>query len=59
MRQRYIDEEKMSPKEATQQAMRDVRGPVITHVLDSYGHPVLVGFIPYRGGSTSTTYAAR
>ena len=44
--QRYIDEEGMSPKEATQQAMRDISGPVIAIALILAAVFVPVGFIP-------------
>ncbi|MES1222110.1 MAG: efflux RND transporter permease subunit, partial [Bacteroidota bacterium] len=44
--QHYIDFEKMSPKEATSQAMRDISGPVIAIALILVAVFVPVGFIP-------------
>jgi HAE1 family hydrophobic/amphiphilic exporter-1 len=44
--QHNIDFEKMSPKEATQKAMRDISGPVIAIALILVAVFVPVGFIP-------------
>src|SRR5574338_1299045 len=44
--QHNIDFEKMSPKEATQKAMRDISGPVIAIALILVSVFVPVGFIP-------------
>ena len=44
--QHYIDHEKLSPKEATQKAMKDISGPVIAIALILAAVFVPVGFIP-------------
>ncbi|MEO8764677.1 MAG: efflux RND transporter permease subunit [Ginsengibacter sp.] len=44
--QHYIDEKKMSPKDATIQAMKDISGPVIAIALILAAVFVPVGFIP-------------
>ncbi len=44
--QHYIDHGKLSPKEATQKAMRDISGPVIAIALILAAVFVPVGFIP-------------
>lgn len=44
--QRYIDEQKLSPKEATIKAMKDISGPVIAIALILAAVFVPVGFIP-------------
>ena len=44
--QHYIDEQKMSPKEATYHAMRDISAPVIAIALILAAVFVPVGFIP-------------
>jgi len=44
--QHYIDHEKLSPKEATKKAMKDISGPVIAIALILAAVFVPVGFIP-------------
>lgn len=44
--QHYIDHEKLSPKEATKRAMKDISGPVIAIALILAAVFVPVGFIP-------------
>ncbi len=44
--QHYIDHQKLSPKEATRKAMRDISGPVIAIALILAAVFVPVGFIP-------------
>ncbi|MGC4103936.1 efflux RND transporter permease subunit [Ferruginibacter sp.] len=44
--QHYIDNEKLSPKEATRRAMKDISGPVIAIALILAAVFVPVGFIP-------------
>ena len=44
--QHYIDEQKLSPKEATRAAMKDISGPVIAIALILAAVFVPVGFIP-------------
>jgi hydrophobic/amphiphilic exporter-1 (mainly G- bacteria), HAE1 family len=44
--QHYIDEQKMSPKEATYHAMKDISGPVVAIALILAAVFVPVGFIP-------------
>src|SRR5450432_1801260 len=44
--QHYIDEQKMSPKEATYLAMKDISGPVVAIALILAAVFVPVGFIP-------------
>jgi HAE1 family hydrophobic/amphiphilic exporter-1 len=44
--QHYIDNEKLSPKEATKRAMKDISGPVIAIALILAAVFVPVGFIP-------------
>jgi len=44
--QHYIDHEKLSPKEATQKAMKDISGPVIAIALILAAVFVPVGFVP-------------
>ena len=44
--QHYIDHENLSPKEATQKAMKDISGPVIAIALILAAVFVPVGFIP-------------
>jgi hydrophobic/amphiphilic exporter-1 (mainly G- bacteria), HAE1 family len=44
--QHHIDHEKMSPKEATTQAMKDISGPVIAIALILAAVFVPVGFVP-------------
>ncbi|MFT3908513.1 MAG: multidrug efflux RND transporter permease subunit [Ferruginibacter sp.] len=44
--QHYIDHEKISPKEATKKAMKDISGPVIAIALILAAVFVPVGFIP-------------
>lgn len=44
--QHYIDEQKMSPKEATYRAMKDISGPVVAIALILAAVFVPVGFIP-------------
>jgi HAE1 family hydrophobic/amphiphilic exporter-1 len=44
--QHYIDHEKISPKEATKKAMRDISGPVVAIALILAAVFVPVGFIP-------------
>ncbi|MHA4741433.1 efflux RND transporter permease subunit [Dyadobacter sp. MSC1_007] len=44
--QHYIDEKKMSPREATIQAMKDISGPVIAIALILAAVFVPVGFVP-------------
>ena len=44
--QHYIDHEKISPKEATRKAMKDISGPVIAIALILAAVFVPVGFIP-------------
>ncbi len=44
--QHYIDNEKLSPKEATQRAMNDISGPVIAIALVLASVFIPVGFIP-------------
>jgi HAE1 family hydrophobic/amphiphilic exporter-1 len=44
--QHYIDHEKLSPKEATSKAMKDISGPVIAIALILAAVFVPVGFIP-------------
>lgn len=44
--QHYIDHEKLSPKEATIQAMKDISGPVIAIALILAAVFVPVGFVP-------------
>src|SRR5450631_2770855 len=44
--QHYIDEQQMSPKEATYHAMRDISGPVVAIALILAAVFVPVGFIP-------------
>src|ERR1700759_3035130 len=44
--QHYIDHEKMSPKEATYHAMKDISGPVVAIALILAAVFVPVGFIP-------------
>ncbi len=44
--QHYIDEEKLSPMEATEKAMKDISGPVIAIALILAAVFVPVGFIP-------------
>ena len=44
--QHYIDHEKMSPKEATYQAMKDISAPVVAIALILAAVFVPVGFIP-------------
>ena len=44
--QHYIDHGKLSPKEATQKAMRDISGPVIAIALILAAVFIPVGFIP-------------
>lgn len=44
--QHYIDHEKMSPKEATQKAMKDISGPVVAIALILAAVFVPVGFVP-------------
>jgi hydrophobe/amphiphile efflux-1 (HAE1) family protein len=44
--QHYIDEEKMSPREATENAMRDISAPVIAIALILAAVFVPVGFVP-------------
>ncbi len=44
--QHYIDHEKISPREATKKAMRDISGPVIAIALILAAVFVPVGFIP-------------
>jgi len=44
--QHYIDTEKISPREATEKAMRDISGPVIAIALILAAVFVPVGFIP-------------
>jgi HAE1 family hydrophobic/amphiphilic exporter-1 len=44
--QHYIDHEKLSPKEATQKAMKDISGPVVAIALILAAVFVPVGFIP-------------
>lgn len=44
--QHYIDQEKLSPKEATQKAMADISGPVVAIALILAAVFVPVGFIP-------------
>ena len=44
--QHYIDEKKMSPRAATEQAMKDISGPVIAIALILAAVFVPVGFVP-------------
>ena len=44
--QHYMDQEKLSPKEATKKAMKDISGPVIAIALILAAVFVPVGFIP-------------
>ncbi len=44
--QHYIDHEKLSPKEATQKAMKDISGPVVAIALILAAVFVPVGFVP-------------
>ena len=44
--QHYIDEEKLSPKEATTKAMKDISGPVVAIALILAAVFIPVGFIP-------------
>ena len=44
--QHYIDDQKLSPKEATRRAMKDISGPVIAIALILAAVFVPVGFIP-------------
>ncbi|RXK85920.1 efflux RND transporter permease subunit [Filimonas effusa] len=44
--QHYIDHEKLSPKEATQKAMRDISGPVVAIALILAAVFVPVSFVP-------------
>ena len=44
--QHYIDTENISPKEATQKAMKDISGPVVAIALILAAVFVPVGFIP-------------
>jgi HAE1 family hydrophobic/amphiphilic exporter-1 len=44
--QHYIDHEKLSPKEATKRAMKDISGPVVAIALILAAVFVPVGFIP-------------
>ncbi|SJZ93986.1 efflux RND transporter permease subunit [Sediminibacterium ginsengisoli] len=44
--QHYIDHEKLSPKEATQKAMKDISGPVIAIALILAAVFIPVGFVP-------------
>ncbi len=44
--QHYIDHEKMSPREATQKAMKDISGPVVAIALILAAVFIPVGFIP-------------
>lgn len=44
--QHYIDSEKMSPKEATQKAMKDISGPVVAIALILAAVFIPVGFVP-------------
>lgn len=44
--QHYIDHEKLSPKEATRKAMRDISGPVVAIALILAAVFIPVGFIP-------------
>ncbi|WP_462265847.1 efflux RND transporter permease subunit [Mucilaginibacter sp.] len=44
--QHYIDEEKMSPRDATEQAMKDISAPVIAIALILAAVFVPVGFVP-------------
>jgi HAE1 family hydrophobic/amphiphilic exporter-1 len=44
--QHYIDHEKLSPKEATYKAMKDISGPVVAIALILAAVFVPVGFIP-------------
>jgi len=44
--QHYIDHEKISPKEATQKAMKDISGPVVAIALILAAVFVPVGFVP-------------
>src|SRR5476649_391632 len=44
--QHYIDHDKLSPKEATQKAMKDISGPVVAIALILAAVFVPVGFIP-------------
>jgi len=44
--QHYIDEQKMTPKEATVHAMRDISGPVVAIALILASVFIPVGFIP-------------
>jgi HAE1 family hydrophobic/amphiphilic exporter-1 len=44
--QHYIDQEKLSPKEATSRAMKDISGPVVAIALILAAVFVPVGFIP-------------
>ncbi|HEY0432962.1 MAG TPA: efflux RND transporter permease subunit, partial [Chitinophagaceae bacterium] len=44
--QHYIDQQKMTPKDATRQAMKDISGPVIAIALILASVFIPVGFIP-------------
>lgn len=44
--QHYIDSEKMSPREATQKAMKDISGPVVAIALILAAVFIPVGFVP-------------
>ncbi|MFT3824429.1 MAG: multidrug efflux RND transporter permease subunit [Chitinophagaceae bacterium] len=44
--QHYIDHEKLSPREATQRAMKDISGPVVAIALILAAVFVPVGFVP-------------
>ena len=44
--QHYIDTEKISPKEATQKAMKDISGPVVAIALILAAVFIPVGFVP-------------
>jgi HAE1 family hydrophobic/amphiphilic exporter-1 len=53
--QHYIDHEKLSPKEATYKAMKDISGPVVAIALILAAVFVPVGFIPGIVGTVIPT----